>query len=276
MIARLFKSSKPSGGWRPAAMPPGRRAYAVGDIHGRLDLFVELMRLIEADNAARPAADVDVILLGDYVDRGPDSAGLLDHLLRFSPGFGTPHLLLGNHEDYMLSAYEGSLDALRPWLRYGGWETLESYGIAAEVIERRDASVIAMMQQRVPASHIALLRSLPLSLRIGDYVFVHAGIAPGIPLDEQTDHDMLWIRDKFTGDDRDFGVVVVHGHTPTPAVELRRNRIGLDTLAYDSGCLSAVGLEGTEQWFVQTGDAAPPHRAEGRICSLMQRPAAAP
>lgn len=272
MIARLFKSSGKSGsGWSPAGLPANRRAYAVGDIHGRLDLFDALMDRIETDNAARPAAQVDLILLGDYVDRGADSAGLIDRLIAYRPGFATLHRLLGNHEDYLLSAYEGSLEALRPWLRYGGWETLRSYGIEESVIERRDMSVIAAMRNAIPAAHIDWIRSLELSRRIGDYLFVHAGIAPGVPLADQTAHDLLWIREKFLNDDRDFGVVVVHGHTPARAVELRRNRIGVDTMAYDTGCLSAVGLEGTEHWLVQTGEPAPADRAAGHICSLRHR-----
>ncbi|MEQ1688434.1 MAG: metallophosphoesterase family protein [Sphingopyxis sp.] len=272
MLSRLFsRKIKASGRWRAAAVPAGSRVYAVGDIHGRLDLFRQLIDMIAADDAAHTSAETQLILLGDYVDRGPDSAALLAFLRdRVAPA-GNVTFLLGNHEDYMLAAYDGDTAALTAWVRHGGWETLRSYGLADTLIERRDASVIDSMHAAIAPQDIAFLRDLTLSHRVGDYLFVHAGILPGTPLDAQSEHDILWIRDRFTNDDRDHGAIIVHGHTVTPHPELRRNRIGIDTGAYDSGHLTAVGLEGEAQWFIQTGDAVEPDRSGERVCALMNR-----
>lgn len=270
MLSAFFPfKRKATGRWRSAQVPDGTRIYAVGDIHGRLDLFKQLIDLIAADDASRDAVDSHLILLGDYVDRGPDSARLLEHLRHVVAPAGNVTFLKGNHEEYMLAAYDGETAALTPWLRYGGWETLRSYGISDAVIERRDGSVIDAMNAAIPVEDIAFMRDLIVSERIGDYLFVHAGIAPGTPIDAQSEHDMLWIRDRFIDDDRDHGVIIVHGHTVTERVELRRNRIGIDTGAYESGRLTAVGLQSDQQWFVQTGGAIEPDRNGDRICSLM-------
>lgn len=270
MLSRLFRSKgRSSGRWRAAQAPQGTRIYAVGDIHGRLDLFGQLIDLIADDDAAREPANTHLILLGDYVDRGPDSAALLTLLRNVVAPSGNVAFLKGNHEDYMLAAYDGDISALAPWLRYGGWETLRSYGLEDTIIERRDGSVIDAMRSAIPDADIDFLRSLSLTQRHGDYLFVHAGILPGIALDEQCEQDMLWIRDRFTGDDRNHGVVVVHGHTITDAPQMRRNRIGIDTGAYDSGHLTAVGLEGDQQWFLQTGDGIEPDREGEPLCALL-------
>ena len=245
--------------------------FAIGDIHGRLDLFKQLVDVIAADDAERGTAQTALILLGDYVDRGPQSAELLAYLRQYIAPAGNVTFLMGNHEDYMLAAYDGDISSLVPWLRYGGWETLRSYGLSDAVIERRDGAVIDAMRRAIPPEDIAFLRDLTLSQRIGDYLFVHAGVAPGIPLESQTSQDMLWIRDRFITDDRDHGAIIVHGHTVTERPELRRNRIGIDTGAYDSGRLTAVGLQADQQWFLQTGDPVEPSRSDGRICELMNR-----
>ena len=272
MLSRLFSFKRKSNSrWRAAEISAGQRIYAIGDIHGRLDLFKQLIDLIAADDAARDAADTKLILLGDYVDRGPHSAQSLKYLREIVAPAGNVTFLMGNHEEYMLAAYDGDLTSLTPWLRYGGWETLRSYGLGDALIEKRDASVIGAMRMAIPHEDIMFLRKLAISRHVGDYLFVHAGIAPGTPLEVQNDHDMLWIRDQFVNDDRDHGAIIVHGHTVTERPELRRNRIGVDTGAYDSGRLSAVGLQADQQWFLQTGDAVEPDRSDGRICELMNR-----
>ncbi len=270
MFRRLFSSSRASR-WRPASLPAGQRVYAVGDVHGRLDLLTALIAQIASDDAAREAADSRLILLGDYVDRGPDSAGVLRYIRENLLPTGNVTLLRGNHEQYMLAAHDGNVEALTAWLRYGGWETLQSYGVDEGAIEQRSHLTIAAMQAAIPAADIELLRALEVQYRSGDYFFVHAGIRPGTALDAQSEQDMLWIRERFLADDRDHGVIIVHGHSPTDAPELRRNRIGVDTLAYDSGRLTAVGLEGTERWFIHTGAPIEPDTAAGEICALINR-----
>ncbi|MCC7394357.1 MAG: serine/threonine protein phosphatase [Sphingomonadaceae bacterium] len=270
MFRRLFSSSRASR-WRPASLPAGQRVYAVGDVHGRLDLLTKIVAQIATDDAGRDAANSRLILLGDYVDRGPDSAGVLRYIRDSLLPTGNVTLLRGNHEQYMLAAYDGNVDAMTAWLRYGGWETLQSYGIDERIIEQRNQQTIAAMQAAIPVADIALLRALDVHYRCGDYFFVHAGIRPGTTLDAQSEQDMLWIRERFLADDRDHGVIIVHGHSPTDAPELRRNRIGVDTLAYDSGRLTAVGLEGTDRWFIQTGTSIAPDMAEGEICTLINR-----
>lgn len=268
MFRRLFSSSSR---WRPATLPAGQRVYAVGDIHGRLDLLRDLLDRIAADDAARGKADTRLVLLGDYVDRGADSAGVLRFLRDVVLPAGDVVLLMGNHEEYLLAAYDGDVQALTGWLRHGGWEALRSYGISEQVIEQRDTTTIDAMRQAIPAEDIALMRSLDLTWQCGDFLFVHAGITPGVPVDRQDERSLLWIRDRFTGDDRDHGVVVVHGHTVTEAPELRRNRIGVDTGAYDSDRLTAVGIEGSDVWFLQTGPDDSIDRADGDVCVLMNR-----
>lgn len=272
MLSRLFsRKTKAAGRWRAATVPDGIRIYAVGDIHGRLDLFKQLIDMVAADDAARDAAETQLILLGDYVDRGPQSAALLGFLRGTVAPAGNVTFLLGNHEEYMLAAYDGDTAALTAWVRHGGWETLRSYGLEDALIEQRDASVIDAMRAAIVPEDISFLRGLTLSSRVGDYLFVHAGILPGTPLDAQSERDILWIRDRFTNDDRDHGAIIVHGHTVRERPELRRNRIGIDTGAYDSGRLTAVGLQNDQQWFIQTGDAVEPDRSAERVCALMNR-----
>jgi serine/threonine protein phosphatase 1 len=243
-----------------AAVPAGERVYAVGDIHGRLDLFEQLIAGIEGDDAARGPARTSVVLLGDLVDRGPDSAGVID-AARAWAARRTVRVLAGNHEEMFLDSFE-RVETLRHFLRYGGKETLLSYPIDPKAY--RDFTLEQLqqaMRAAVPVEHREFMMNAEDSIRIGDYLFVHAGIRPGVPLEEQRLSDLRWIRDRFIDHEGDHGFVVVHGHTITAEVEEMPNRIGIDTGAFMSGRLTALGLEGAERWYLTARDANA--RAEG-------------
>lgn len=235
----------------PASIPAGQRVYAVGDIHGRLDLFNQLVAMIETDDAQRGPAETTVVLLGDLVDRGPDSRGVIA-AARAWQARRKVRILAGNHEQMFLDSFSRT-DSLRNFIRHGGKETLLSYGIARDVYDAATLEeLIALMPQFVPAEDTAFIRAMENHVAIGDYLFVHAGIRPGIAVEAQTPTDLRWIRGEFLEDGRDHGFVVVHGHTITDDVVVRHNRIGIDTGAYFSGALTALGLEGAERWFLST------------------------
>jgi serine/threonine protein phosphatase 1 len=222
----------------PGRLPPGLRVYAIGDVHGCADRLVALYAAIDADLAARPSPSEALLLhLGDYVDRGPDSAGVLEALLNPSglAGAGAIHLL-GNHEAMMLEACAARAppDALAFWMANGGLATLESYGT-----DPHEPEWLA----RIPCAHLALLRNCPLQQRLGDYLFVHAGVRPDVPLDRQDPEDLLWIREPFLSWRGKLESVVVHGHTPMPVPTIRPHRIGIDTGACFGGDLTCLVLE---------------------------------
>lgn len=251
MIASLRNLFRPTERAFPASVPAGTRAYAVGDIHGRADLFAALIAAIDADDAGRGNAETSVVLLGDLIDRGPDSAGVL-RLARQWQAARRVRILLGNHEELLLDALEDR-EVLREFLRWGGRETAFSFGIdpAAYALAGLD-EVQAMLRASIPPTELAFIRSFEDRVRIGDYLFVHAGIRPGVPLDEQRPGDLRWIRGTFLDHSGDHGFTVVHGHTIADEVEVRANRIGIDTGAYASGRLSALGLEGSQRWLIET------------------------
>ena len=235
----------------PPAVPAGQRVYAIGDIHGRRDLFEHLVVLIEADDAARGAADTTIVLLGDLIDRGPDSAGVLDAVIALKAR-KTLRVIAGNHEEMLLAGFERR-EVLRAFITYGGRETLLSYGLDRESYNEATLDELqAMLPALVPERHLAFMRDMENQVRFGDFLFVHAGIRPGVELELQRLSDLRWIRSEFLEDKRDHGVIVIHGHTITDAVDERPNRIGIDTGAYASGVLTAIGLEGTEHWFLST------------------------
>lgn len=240
---------------RVADIGADRRVYAVGDVHGRCDLLIEMLDMIEADCRARGAVgSIQIILLGDLIDRGPDSAGVIDLMLELLPL--RPHVLClkGNHEEVFELALDGDMQALGFFLRaMGGRETLLSYGMTPETLDGPvDAVLHAAVLEHVPSAHREFLRNLPDSYAVGDYLFVHAGIRPGVPLPEQVDSDLRWIREEFLGSRADHGRMIVHGHTITQDIDERPNRIGIDTGAFASGHLTAIGLEGTDRWFLST------------------------
>jgi serine/threonine protein phosphatase 1 len=239
---------------RPAAptasAPAGSRIYAIGDIHGRLDLRLQLETKIAAD-AGRSRADRRVIVyLGDYVDRGPDSHAVVEHLAKNSLDGFERVLLKGNHEDMMIRFLAGEPVA-RIWFMNGGMQTLRSYGVTG-LVEDLPAIARAALARNVPDHHRDFFSGLALNHVEGDYLFVHAGIRPGLALARQEEADLLWIREEFLDSAADHGKVVVHGHTITPKPERLANRIGIDTGAFMTGRLTALALEGGDARFITT------------------------
>ncbi|HEV2302110.1 MAG TPA: metallophosphoesterase family protein [Stellaceae bacterium] len=247
------QAARPETAIARPAIAPDLRLYAVGDVHGRRDLLRRLHAMIADDARAAPQPRKRVVYLGDYIDRGPDSGGVID-LLIDEPlgGFERVHLE-GNHEHAML----GFLVDIRfgpMWLGNGGDATLTSYGIPVpnpghpgELLDTQERLAACL-----PEAHRAFLRSLELTHGEGDYFFVHAGVRPGTPLDRQNSEDLLWIREPFLGSRAGFGKVVVHGHTISPQPEICDNRVGIDTGAYASGHLTCLVLAGTTRTVLQT------------------------
>jgi serine/threonine protein phosphatase 1 len=237
----------------------GARAYGVGDVHGRLDLLDRMLAHIEADNEARPKRRAFAVFLGDLIDRGPASAGVIERLRTWRPEGIKPVFLAGNHEEVMLNVLAGKEGILASWLKFGGGECLESYGLDVDALKRLDEGpAIERIRAAVPRAHRDFLEGFGDTFRFGDYLFVHAGIRPGVAVDEQHVKDLRWIREPFLGDAKEHGFVVVHGHTICDCIEERPNRIGIDTGAYMSGNLTAIGVEDERRWFLSTLDAEAP------------------
>lgn len=231
----------------PATLPAGQRVYAIGDVHGCAARLDALHKLIREDLAARPIAEPTLVHLGDYVDRGEDSAGVLTRLRLPFDANPVPRVinLLGNHEAMMLAALdEAEGESVLHWLTNGGADTLTSFGISPR-------SPPPQWRERVPAEAVAQLRGLGLLHRQGGYVFVHAGLRPGLALDQQTRDDMLWIREPFLSFTGELPGVVVHGHTPQRNATVRPNRIGVDTGAVMGGMLTCVVLEADRIGFLR-------------------------
>ena len=239
---------------RPApALPPGERIYAIGDIHGCSALFDSLKQSVRADNAARGEAHTTVILLGDLVDRGPDSAGMIERAMHWNEDWAGLEVLRGNHEASFAAVLGGEKQWLASWIVYGGVETLQSYGLSPhKLAAMTDDEIVAAARAAVPAPSREWIADLPLQRRHGDYLFVHAGIKPGVPIDEQQAQDLLWIREEFLDSRANHGAMVVHGHSIREEIDQRSNRIGIDTGAFATGRLTAMGIEGEERWFLQT------------------------
>ncbi|MHA1597301.1 MAG: metallophosphoesterase family protein [Alphaproteobacteria bacterium] len=228
----------------PPTVPEGRRVYAIGDIHGRRDLLDELLARITDDAKARGGAENILVFLGDYVDRGPDARGVLDRLTGPMPDGFDAVFIKGNHEDMMLRFLAGR-DPSGTFLANGGTATLASYDATAD-----DPAFT------LPDEHLYFLNELKLSHVVGDYLFVHAGIRPGVGIDDQSEVDLMWIRDEFFLSDETFEKCVVHGHSVTFEPEVRANRIGIDTGAWRSGILTCLVLEAAERRFLSSGDNA--------------------
>jgi len=249
----------------PAAAPaePDSQAgtiYAIGDIHGCYALMTDLLARIVADAEALPAAEtVTLVFLGDYIDRGPDSAAVLSALIWIARNAPYETVFLrGNHEQAMLDYLEDPRRA-DTWLEFGGAQTLAAYGVAVPADYGPGADHPALrdaLLDRLPASHLAFLRGLPLSWESADHLFVHAGIRPGTAIAAQDPRDLLWIRTSFLDDDRPHGKVVVHGHSWSSGAPVQKaNRIGVDTGAYATGLLTAARLRAGTVAFLQAGTA---------------------
>lgn len=253
MLKRFFNRGTPRRA-TPPQLPDGLRVYAIGDIHGCDAQLSALLERIDADDRTRGGDPATLIFLGDLVDRGPDSAGVVARLLDLSERRSNCRFLMGNHEEVFLKALSGDLKALRFFIRIGGIETLMSYGISDDAYRSADfEELMAMAQASVPDAHLRFVRGFEDLIELGDYVFVHAGIRPDVALADQRPSDLRWIREEFLGAvPRDTDKVVVHGHTISDAVPLGGHRLGIDTGAYTGGPLTAVGLEGRDQWVLQS------------------------
>jgi serine/threonine protein phosphatase 1 len=235
-----------------SAIPNGQRVYAIGDIHGRLDLLEIMIAAVRDDNERRGPAITSIIVLGDIIDRGPHSAQIVRRFQAYTQASHRFIVLRGNHEATMVQALCGDMHALKAWLRFGGDETLKSWGVKPEDIRHASLPALAAAaNRRITRADMAWLSTRPLSHQVGDYLFVHAGVRPGTPLAEQDPQDLLWITREFTESAAPHGAVIVHGHTiEEDGPVLRDNRIGLDTGAYRSGRLTALGLEGADRWIL--------------------------
>jgi serine/threonine protein phosphatase 1 len=240
-----------------SATPSDTAIYAIGDIHGRLDLLLQLQEQIANDAARHPAKRRLLVYLGDYVSRGPDSRGVVERVRTWQPEGFERVILRGNHEDLLLRFAGGEWKAGRHWFDYGGLDTLAAYGIdIADRAARDEASVTELgrcLAAALPLSHLEFFNTLQINHRAGGYFFSHGGIRPGVALDAQSPHDCMWIRKTFLDSSADHGAVVVHGHSICREPEIRRNRIGIDTGAYRSGVLTCVVLEGSAIKLLQTG-----------------------
>lgn len=254
MFERLFGRARTPAP-QAARVPDGSRIYAIGDIHGRIDLLRNLHRQIADDAAGFAGTRKVLIYLGDYVDRGLQSRETVDYLLD-EPLAGFERVfLMGNHERALLDFlvdYRVATD----WLAYGGDGTLYSYGVGLEGPRTQPATLMRLQENfrnALPPRHLEFFAGLALMHEEGDYLFVHAGVKPGVPLERQQESDVLWIRDEFLESSENFGKVIVHGHTITRVPEVKKNRIGIDTGAFASGKLTCLALEGTSGRFLDTG-----------------------
>jgi serine/threonine protein phosphatase 1 len=229
----------------PAALPNGVRIYAVGDIHGRSDLVNRVLGGIDDDCQRRPVDRPITVFIGDYIDRGPGSRAVLDLLLRWRRD-NEAVFLLGNHETF-LTRFLADSRTLNEWRQNGGFETLLSYELKPTISpDRREQVRLAdQLADAIPPQHLNFLASLDLSFCCGDFLFVHAGVRPGVPIEEQTEDDLLWIREEFLAHEQPFERFVVHGHTPVNAPDLRSNRINIDTGAFATGRLTCIVIEGS-------------------------------
>ncbi len=236
-------------------LPADNRLYCIGDIHGREDLLAQLHDLIYAD-AEDYSGSKTIVYLGDYIDRGPDSKQVID-LLIDNQQLNTfkKVYLLGNHEQVLLQfLHTADPNIANDWFKFGGISTLMSYGVQLRGIPTlKDLPRIRTeLAKKIPTEHIKFYQNLALSYESGDYFFVHAGVKPKIKLDNQSQEDLLWIRDEFINSNLFHGRIIVHGHTVKQEPELLSNRIGIDTGAYNTGVLTSAVFEGFDCKFIQT------------------------
>ncbi|QND51969.1 serine/threonine protein phosphatase [Phyllobacterium sp. 628] len=237
--------------FKHARGPERMRVYAIGDVHGRLDLLQEMHRRILAENEKTPPFDWVVVHLGDYVDRGPDSRGVLEYFVNAQKKTHRMLTLAGNHDVGFLDFLNGS-DVNGVFARHGGKQTAKSYGVTIDFYD--PASVAAgrsALLRAIPAAHVEFLQGLRRSTIMGDFFFCHAGIRPGVDLERQNPEDLIWIRWDFLDDPHLHSKVIIHGHTPASDVEVRQNRVNLDTGAYASGRLSAIRIDAEAKSFLE-------------------------
>ena len=247
-MALFRKTPKPAP---PPSGPPGARAYAIGDVHGRLDLLRDLLEKIDADSQARPSAREFVVFLGDLIDRGPESRGVLQLLQSIRPNLPNPVFVMGNHEEMLLRVLGDDPERVWDWMSFGGYEFAQSYGVeVGRLATLSAAAAAAEIRAAMPPADLSFVESFIDSFRFGDYLFVHAGIRPGTPLEQQKIADLRWIREGFLDSTVIHPFVVVHGHTISDGPDEQPNRIGIDTGAYATGVLTALCLEGTDRTYL--------------------------
>jgi serine/threonine protein phosphatase 1 len=235
------------------AGPRGYRAYVVGDVHGRLDLLTGLLDKLHAEIDRKPPRRTLLVFLGDLIDRGPQSAEVVERLRTYRRSGVRSMFILGNHEEVLLRILDGDASLIASWLTFGGAECLESYGADPRVVEAKPKDeALAMVRKAIPAAHVEFLRGFADTCRFGDYLFVHAGIRPGVELASQRQSDLRWIREPFLVDESDHGFVVVHGHSISGKIDEQPNRIGIDTGAFATGILTALAIEGGQRWYLDT------------------------
>lgn len=235
---------------------PGMRAYAVGDVHGCIGHLEALLGLIDADLSGFAGTSC-VVFLGDLIDRGPDSRAVIEKLLTYNRDRVRPIFLMGNHEEFMLRSVAGELGAIHRWLEFGGAECVASYGLTADrLLSVEEGAAAALLREAIPARHLDFISGFGDTFAFGEYLFVHAGIRPGLALDRQEHGDLRWIREPFLSHRGSHGFMVVHGHTITEDVEERSNRIGIDTGAYRGGPLTALVVENEERRYLSTSGQA--------------------
>ncbi len=246
--------------WKdPPAVPDDHRVYAVGDVHGQDHLLADLLTQIEQDIAARPGPEVTIVFLGDLIDRGPTSAQVVERLRTYRPVGVRIEFLTGNHEEVLLRILDGDGSLVGDWLRFGGADCARSYGLNASGLAKLEPEeAVEELRSAIPAEHQAFLASFADTLRAGDYLFVHAGIRPGVPLAEQAQADLRWIRAPFLDHPARHELMVVHGHSINEQVDECAGRIGIDTGAYKHGVLTALVLEGTERLLLQASNPVGP------------------
>jgi serine/threonine protein phosphatase 1 len=249
MVRSFFGWQKRDEASARSSVPPGHFVAAIGDVHGRLDLVEDLWHQIDAASRLSSARRRILIFVGDYIDRGMHSAEVIDRLLDGFPGFETV-FLKGNHDETLLQFLTDPTIG-EAWRNFGGLETLKSYGVQHNV-GKNWAQTRSEFAAAIPRAHLDFFKNLKLHVTIGDYLFVHAGLKPRIPLEDQRETDLLWIREEFLESPANFGRIVVHGHTPTETPDVRANRIGIDTGAYMTGRLTALVLEDRSRRFLST------------------------
>ena len=255
LLKNLFRRlSANITGVRNFAGPAGQRAYAVGDIHGRIDLLDDMLGRIEDDIIGRPVSSIGLCFLGDLIDRGPNSASVIERLCTLRHFPAKLLFLMGNHEEVLLRVLNAEPNLAYDWLSYGGDAFAESYGVSSTaLLAMEELRIAEVLREAMPSQHIAFLEGFSDTFRFGDYLFVHAGIRPGVTIEQQQLKDLRWIRQPFLSDAHDHGYFVVHGHTISDGVERRHNRVGIDTGAYRTGVLTAAVIEGSDMRFIATG-----------------------